>query len=191
MSISTSGVFRIGAASSVMAAGLAGGAPIYSFRWGVPTTPNLKVALRRIRISAGDTSAAFTAGTFTFQLIIARSFTASDSSGTGIAPVNNDGKLNTLYAKSQIADLRIASTAALTAGTRTLDAQALSSLTTSDQATAGNSILAPIDMFTGYAAGEQPIILASNEGFVIAATVPATGTWSFSVETNWEEAVGF
>jgi hypothetical protein len=31
----------------------------------------------------------------------------------------------------------------------------------------------------------------TNEGFVIRATVPATGLWSFAVTTEWDEVVVF
>ena len=36
--------------------------------------------------------------------------------------------------------------------------------------------------------GEWPMILApTGEGFVIQATVPATGTWSFGCGIDWDE----
>ncbi len=183
----TSGIYNISAPSGVMAAGLGSAAPIYSFRW---TSPSLQCSIRRVRISAGDTSTAFAAGTFIFNMFVARKFTASDTGGTAIVPVGNDGKLRTAYPTSQIGDLRISSTATLTAGTRTLDAQAIGSLVSSDPATAGNDILAPIALFTPWTT-EERLLLMQNEGFVIQATVPATGTWSFAIETAWEEGTGF
>jgi hypothetical protein len=35
--------------------------------------------------------------------------------------------------------------------------------------------------------GEHPLVLAQNEGFVIQATVPATGVWFFAVKVDWVE----
>ena len=40
-------------------------------------------------------------------------------------------------------------------------------------------------------ASDHPFILAQNEGFNIAATVPATGTWRFSVQVEWEELASY
>jgi hypothetical protein len=35
--------------------------------------------------------------------------------------------------------------------------------------------------------GEMPLLLAQNEGFLLRATVPQTGTWSFSIAAEWDE----
>ena len=34
---------------------------------------------------------------------------------------------------------------------------------------------------------EYPLLFEQNEGFVIRATVPATGTWQFSINVEWAE----
>jgi hypothetical protein len=39
--------------------------------------------------------------------------------------------------------------------------------------------------------GEQPLQLANNEGFVVQATVPATGTWTFSVQVCRDEVSAY
>jgi hypothetical protein len=39
--------------------------------------------------------------------------------------------------------------------------------------------------------GEHPLILAQNEGIVIQATVPATGTWQFGVKIDWTEITAY
>src|SRR5438874_1554269 len=105
----TSGIYSIGSTSGTIGAGLAGGSNIYSFRW---TSALLQCAVRRIMISAGDTSTAFTAGVFTFNAYVARAFTAVDSGGTSVLPAGNDGKLRTAFAPSALGDLRISNTAA-------------------------------------------------------------------------------
>ena len=176
------GIYSLGAASGTMAAGLGAAAPIYSLRYG---SANLAL-VKKVILSVGDTATAFTAGIFTFQLFVARSFTASDTGGTSILPTANTAKLRTSMATTGMTDIRISSTATLTAGTRTLDGQALASVTSSDPATAGQSPLAPWPIFEARV-GEYPLVLAQNEGFEIQATVPATGTWTFSVTTMWEE----
>ncbi len=181
------GIYSLAGASGIMAAGLGAAAPIYSFRWGNAT--NLAL-IKKIIFSAGDTATAFTAGTFLFNMFVARSFSASDTGGTSILPTGNSNKLRTSMGTTLLTDVRISSTATLTAGTRTLDGQPLSNLVSSDPATAGDDIIAPYPLFLANA-GDYPLVLAQNEGFVIQATVPATGTWTFGVTTVWEEVAAY
>lgn len=182
------GIYSVGATSGIMAAGLTAAAPVYSFRWGNGT--NLAV-LKKISVSAGNTSTAFAAGVVTFHAHIARGFTASDTGGTSILPSGNNNKLRTAMGTTLLTDLRISSTAALTPGTRTIDTQACGAVTSSIIATAGTPLLfLPADLFVAKA-GDYPCVLAQNEGFVIQATVPGTGTWTFSVTTVWEELAAY
>ena len=188
------GMYSIGATSGTMAAGLAGGSPIFSFR--NPTGSTAIVLVKRILLSAVGGSTGFTAGTGLISLFAARSFTASDTGGTDITPAAaaNTGKLRTSMATTQTVgtgDIRISSTATLTAGTRTLDAQALASIATVCSATA-NTVMIPQATELWYQrAGEYPIVLAASEGFVIQATVTATGTWAFSVSVHWQELASY
>lgn len=181
------GSYSMALSSGTMAAGLGAASPIVSFRYG---GANL-VIVRKVIFSAGDTSTAFTAGVFTFNMFAARSFSASDTGGTAATLTGNNGKLRTSYGTTAISDFRCSSTATLTAGTRTLDSTALSSTSVSDPATAGNTIINAGTILFSSNAGEQPLILANNEGFVIQATVPATGTWTFSVQVYWDEVTAF
>jgi hypothetical protein len=183
------GIYSLGAASGTMAAGLAAAAPIYSFRWG--NASNLAV-IKRVVISAGNTATAFTAGIVTFNLFIARSLSASDTGGTSILPSGNQNKCRTSMGTTLLTDCRISSTAALGVGTRTLDTNPAGSVTVSEPATAGTTIIGPKDgdLFRAQA-GDYPLVLAQNEGLVIQATVPATGTWTFSVTCQWEELAAY
>jgi hypothetical protein len=38
---------------------------------------------------------------------------------------------------------------------------------------------------------EHPVLLAQNEGFVVRATVPATGTWQFGITVAWAEVTAY
>jgi hypothetical protein len=178
------GSYSMGLDSGVMAAGLAGGSPVISFRYG---GSNLAI-VRKVTISAGGTATAFTAGVATFDLFAARAFTASDTGGTAATLTTNNGKLRTSFATTAISDFRISSTAALAAGTRTLDATQLASVSSSVPATAGTPILVPTSILD-QRTSEQPLTLATNEGFVMQATVPATGTWTLSVTVSWDEVL--
>lgn len=183
----TGGYFQMGLSSNTMAAGLTSASPVFSFRY----TGSLVCCVRRVRVSLGDL-VGFTAGFLNFNMFVARAFTASDSSGTAATLTGNNGKLRTSFSNATgVGDFRISSTAALSAGTRTLDAQqcaqlALSAITTAGQPMTNN---AP-DLFYKQP-GEYPLGLANNEGFVIQATVPATGTWQIGVDVSWDELASF
>jgi hypothetical protein len=105
----------------------------------------------------------------------------------------NNGKKRSTMASSGVGAIRIAATAALSAGTKTLDAQGIATVGGSTQGSsiAGDKLVAPgIDLFR-YDGCNQPPVLGANEGLVIRATVPAAGTWSFGVTIEWSELTAF
>jgi hypothetical protein len=170
--------------TGTMGAGLASAAPIYSFRY---TGANFAV-IKRVTMSAGNAGTGFAAGVATFNLFAARAFTASDSGGTAGTLTGNNGKLRTSFVTTGVGDIRIASTGTLTAGTRTLDTDPLGGVTVGVPVTANATLVAAgTTLIDPKNAGDYPLVLATNEGFVIQATVPATGTWSGSVFVEWDE----
>jgi len=183
------GIYSQAGVSGTMAAGLGANAPIFSFRNG--NASNL-IIVKRVLFSAGNTSTNFTtAGICTFNLFRCTSFSASDTGGTQILP-GSGGKLRTSMGSSLLtvgnnSDIRISSTATLTAGTRTKDTQQLASIVTSIVTTAGSVIVQPATALFDARVGEHPLVLVQNEGFVIEATVPGVGTWTFTVKVDWEE----
>jgi hypothetical protein len=55
-------------------------------------------------------------------------------------------------------------------------------------ATAGETLGNPATpIWQRNTADEYPVLYEQNEGFVIRATVPATGTWTFEVQVEWAE----
>ena len=176
------GSYKKAMVSGTMAAALAANSPVFSFRTGAT---NPWYLIRRVVFSMGDL-AAFTAGFVTINMFVARSFSASDTGGTAGTLTGNNGKMRTTFATTGIADFRIASTATLTAGTRTKDADPFATIATSVPATAGQAII-PMTNLYSCLQGERPLELAASEGFVIEATVPATGTWQFGVSVEWDE----
>jgi hypothetical protein len=179
------GIYSIAGVSGTMAAALAAASPIFSFRW---TTTNVAV-IKRVSISAGGITA-FTAGSFLLNLFAARSFSASDTGGTAATLTGNNQKLRTSMGTLTVGDIRWSATATLTAGTRTKDANPLASAVGSTTATAGTFLIPPTDLILAKA-GDYPLVLAQNEGFVIEATVPATGTWQFAATVQWEELAAY
>jgi len=180
------GSYCMGANTGTMAAGLGAGSPIFSFRYGGAAL----AIVRRVSSEADDVSTALTAGAGKFDLIAARAFTASDTGGTAGTLTGNNGKMRTSFATTGVSDFRISSTATLTAGTRTLDTQPLASVEFPVSTTADGGLLPTTDLVRTNV-GESPLVLATNEGFVIQATVPGTGTWSASVRVCWDEVSAF
>lgn len=179
--VGTLGAYQKAMASGTIGAGLAGASPVYSFRYG----GSKLCIVRKVLISAGDL-VGFTAGFALFNMFAARAFSASDTGGTAATLTGNNGKLRTSMGTTEVADIRIANTGALSAGTRTKDDDPMATLSASVITTAGLPLFEKAELYRAHA-GEWPLILAQNEGFVIEATVPATGTWKLGIDTAWEE----
>jgi len=179
------GIYQHAMLSGVMAAGLAANSSIYQFRYG-----SANIALvKEIRFAAVNDGTAFaaTSTTCSFQLQFARSFTAaSGTGGTAGTLTGNNAKLRTSMATTGVSNIFISATGAITAGTWTLDTDALVTLVGTGQGS-GTNIIAPTSMFNPETESEHPIVLAQNEGLNIRASVAATGTWRFGVSIKWAE----
>ena len=176
------GMFQHCGKSGAMVAGLAAAAPIYAFHW----PASLLALVRRVRVSAWTNGTAFTAGLATFDLYAARAFTAQYGGGNVANLTGDAAQLRSTMGASK-AEIMYAATVALTPGTRTLDPDPLHSLTVAAPATANAPFsAAPLTLFEKLQ-GEHPLLLVANEGFVIRASVPAAGIWSFAVTTEWDE----
>jgi hypothetical protein len=183
----TGGSYQDCAKSGAMAAGVAANAPIYSFQW----PSSLLALIKRVHVTAATLGTGFAPGMATFDMYVARSFTAADGGGNQSNLAGGSGRLrSTMPASSAI--IMCATTAALIPGTRTLDADPL------DSRSAGAPTAVDTPFFGGFGVtvfeklqGEHPLLLVQNEGFVIQANVPATGVWQFAVTTEWDEVVLF
>lgn len=173
--------------SGTMAAGLAANSPVFSFTYGGTRL----AVVRAVTISATDITTGFAATNATFNIFAARSFTAADTGGTAGTLTGNNGKMRTSFATTGVTNIMIATTGTLTAGTRTLDTDPLAALTGGPTATAGTPMITAGTAIYLPTPNEYPLVLAANEGFVIQATVPATGTWVLSVTVTWDEYTQF
>lgn len=194
------GIFHLGANNGTtgMTAGLGAASPIFSFCY---RTTNV-VLVKRVLFEMGSLTG-FAAGSAQFNMFAARSFTAPDSGGTNLVPVSADNrnKLRTsMFGGSGSSNftttpanygVNISTTAALTVGTRTLDTNALGSISVSVPTTANFQIVPPKTTLFDQRVAEYPLVCAQNEGFVIQATVPITGTWVFSVQITWLELASY
>jgi len=190
------GFYRASATSGTMAVSLGANAEIFQFRW--PDATRFAV-VTRVGISAGSNVAAAAAALLAFKCTIARSWTVAGSGGTRLTLTGNNQKLRTSMGTSLVNDAGISTTAALTAGTKTLDAQDVGAVSfgvgTGAITVSPSLVICPrYELLNVDASTDHPIILAQNEGFVIRTGVnafPAGMTWSFSVDVSWAEVAAF
>ena len=91
-----------------------------------------------------------------------------------------------------LGELRSSSTAALGAGTKTLDALSIGQVSLTFGTTASVRYLpTPTPLFDKQETDGYPLVLVANEGLIIRATVPATGTWQWGVTIGWSEVASF
>jgi hypothetical protein len=185
MNVGSFGSFIAASFSGTQAAGLAATSPIFSFR--SATTGGPLILVRRVAFEMSVSTTGFAAGTALINMFVARTFTGSDTGGTALTMTTNNAKLRTAFGTSAVQDIRIASTTTLTAGTRTLDAAPMASAFVGVSTTATQILIPNRNLIGAQHGGEWPLVLAANEGFVLQATVPATGTWVFTCQVVWDE----
>lgn len=190
MDLGTRGAYSFGIVSGVMAAGLAANAEIFQMRW---TSATLIQLIRSVRLTVARGGTAFTAGPMEFNMAFARGWSADGGGGTPIVfSTANTNKKRTDFPLSALSDTgtRFSATAALTAGTKTIDTNRLASVSgfvSSATTAVPESIVLPDYLWIRDTADEYPLLMEQNEGFIIRATVPATGTWQYSVGVEWAE----
>lgn len=183
------GAYRKSLLSGTMAAGLAANAEVFQFRWSDATR---LCAVQSVTLDGLSGSAtAFAAGFGKVDLVPARAWTADGSGGTAGTITGNNGKLRTSFGTTLLGAVRISSTAALTAGTKTLDTDPIGQISLSFGTAVSVQYAGPTVLFGYDVSGMHPLVLAQNEGFVIRATVPATGTWQFGVTVHWTEVTAY
>jgi len=180
------GLYSLGATSGSIAATLAANSPVFSFRWGDTTRlciPDF------ISVAVTVNAAITTSVSMPIELVIARAFTASDTAGTAITLSTNNAKYRTSFQTSLVTSARISSTATLTAGTRTLDAQAFAVVPCVTGTTVGVAL--PFSSLNVLYTRSQlfPIVLTQDEGFIIRnqSAGPADGSFQVHVQMRWFE----
>lgn len=189
------GQYSYGGISGVIPAALAANSEIFQFRW---TDATRLCSILEVVISACVSTTFFAAGVpVQIDLVKATGWSAAGTGGTRLTPAALL-KLRTSMGSTLVAasDIAIATTAALGAGTKTLETLALRTLVAPGPITASlNGLIIPpgTSMFRGEISdGQHPLVLAQNEGFVIrSVAVPATGTWTVSISVTWAELTAF
>lgn len=189
------GYYGIGMVSGTIAAAIAANSEVFQFRW---TDTTRFAVIYRLVCSAGMNVAATAAGLFALRAAIARSWSADGTGGTAATTTGNNQKLRTSMGTSLVGTVRMATTAALGAGTKTLDVQDFGAMATGIGTGAiTTSVNLPIfnqqNLLNVDSTNDHPIVLAQNEGFVIrvGAAGPATMTWHLAVACQWAEVSAF
>lgn len=180
--------YRLGLKSgSTGLTGLAAAAPVFALR---NTSTSSNILVTRFDWMLCVTTVASAAGLLDSQLTIARAFTAMDTGGVAVTLSGNDQKKRTSYATT-IASMRVAQTAALTAGTRTLDDNPVAV----DAAWLATSTLGPVGggqyeaQLNEDGGDEEGILLAANEGLILAliAAMPTSAVAQLYLDIDWKE----
>lgn len=205
------GHYRAILTTGTIAAGMAANGELVQMRWIDATRFCIIYEIEILEFR--NITTAFAAGPYQFNVIRSTAWSA-DGSGGGAVSVA-DPQLQTRAAAMGASlfstGFRLATTAALGAGTKTFDTVPMGACfgnTGSTPAIAQMYIPGGGSPVTGYggrgiellkpdiASGEHPIVLTSNggstsEGLSIRATVPATGTWIASFLIKWAEVTAF
>lgn len=185
------GAYQVGVITGTMAAGIAGDSEVLQFTWMDSTRLALITKVSLMSFSVFTT--AFTAGIGHFSLQAKRSITAVGSGGAAPTLTTNNAKLRTDMGTTLISgssgDLRVATTAALTAATGTLDAAFLGRISIPLEATTVNysRISSENALFDYRDNNYHPFICESGEGLAVLVTMPATGTWYAGFKICWQE----
>jgi hypothetical protein len=185
------GHYNWGGFSGILPAALSANSEIWQFRWADST----RIAIiMGIKISACVTTTFFAAGVpVQIDLIKSTAWTVAGTGGTAITPAATL-KSRTSMGSALLAagDMRIATTAALGAGTKTLEANSIRALLAPGPITGSlnGQIIAPGTFIYNPdpESGEHPLVLVQNEGLSIrSVAVPATGTWQVAIDIKWAE----
>jgi len=191
------GHYSWGGFSGVMAVSLGAATELFQFRW----TSGVAIAvIKRVRISVAVSTTLFAASTpMNIDMVKSGTWSAQGTGGTGITPAATLKRRGANMGSTALGagDMRIATTAGLGAGTKTLEANALAAISAGLQIT-GSTNLTVIPAATALfdaeeGSGHHPLVLGQNEGFSIINRIalPATGTWGFSVNVDWMENTGY
>lgn len=188
--VGSNGAYGLSASTgaiTTVAAGTATAGHIFSCRWSHATKVAYVTALRVKWMTIAGFTAAQEVG---LQAFVARGFTVAQTGGTAVTLTGNSMKKDSTHGTTTFADIRVATTGALTAGTHTLDAQPVAEGGFSELA-AGAAV--PKGFFElslpGMNPQRYPLILRQDTGIIVRNTIlmGAGGTARVSVQMEWLE----
>lgn len=163
---------------------IAGGGAIFSMRW---ANAQFNMLLQRLKVTAAIGTVFTTAQELALDAVRVINFSTQDTGGTALDPLLKSAGKDTTMGVSQLAALRIATTAALTPGTGTAETTTFAGDSFPITNTLG--LAASIDLFDMRPGEQTPQIFRSNEGFRIrlVPTMGAAGVVVFTVNMEWGE----
>jgi hypothetical protein len=186
----TLGQYRVAVTVPLVVTQAANGS-LVSFRWGDATR---FCVIQQVSLQCLQTAAATATIMPSFEVFVARSFTASDSVGTAVTLTGNNMKDRTSMGTTLVTDIRYSAVAAgCTVGTRTLDAQPILQMPTNQTITTPNAIVYAASRQLD-AGAEHPVVLAQNEGLIVrgpSIVFGAAGTANLLVDISWAEVTAF
>ena len=193
----TLGHYQFSGQTGAIGAGAGANSELLQMRWVDATRLCI---IKKVLITGMRATTAFAAGAIDLKLNRATGWSGDGTGGTAVTVTGQELRLRTSMGLTLFSTgFRIATTAALGAGTKTVTSQEVGTITTHSSAGPGaatpiiGSIYLPTyDLFEHDASdGEHPIVLVQNEGIVIRATVPATGVWNLGMTVKWAEVTAF
>lgn len=199
------GHYRAVLTTGTIAAGMAANGELVQMRWVDATRFCLIYDVELLEFR--NITTAFAAGPWSFNVTRATAWSADGTGGGAVSVADPQLQLRAAAMGASLfsTGFRLATTAALGAGTKTLDTLPMG-------ACFGNvgSTPAIAQMYvpagspvTGYGgdgvkmikpdvgSGEHPIVLAQNEGIAVRGNVPGTGTWIATFLVKWAEVAAF
>lgn len=200
LAVGAGGAYRLSMTSGTIAASLAANSELFQFRY--VTAASRVCLVYGISVSAAAIVAPAVGTTVVnmqLRATLARAWTVAGSGGTRATMSGNNQKLRTSHATSEVNDIGMATTAALTVGTKTLDAQDLGSVTSGTYFDLAASdvdltLVKPVNLLGEFVGSMGwPAVLANQEGFVVRSglVMPATLTWNMTCSVLWSEVDGF
>ena len=169
-----------GAVSGALA-GVAANGPLFSLR---NTGANL-LMVRRVQVGFVTTAAFTAAQGLVYQMLKANGFTVSDTGGTALYVAGQNKHRLGFTNITAAPDIRISTTAALGAGTRTLETV---SMGIAGGTSNGLGTSMPMTALLSHDTGDHPVILAQNEGLVITNVIAMGAAGVIQLHVNIELA---
>jgi hypothetical protein len=187
------GHYAVSVYSGTIAASLTANSVLFSMRWADATKV---MVLKRLFAWMALTGAPGAATGFPLEAIRATSFTASFSANnTNTTPATSSQKMRTSNMAGSVFStagaIQICTTAGMTGMTYTLDTAGFASNTL--QGTAATGAGGSLPLYDENEFGQHPLVLSTNEGFVIRNPIayPGTTTVQLGVVAWWLETAAY
>jgi hypothetical protein len=173
--------------------GVGANGAIFSYQW---TDATLFSILHRVSLVYYITTAYTTAQMNDFELVFASSFTAPDTGGAAVVP--SPKRRAGMAPNSAVGDIRMATTAALAAGTRTLDSTGYKGVADGPPNVAIPTATLGVTrqemlLYDHKEFGQHPKIFNRSEGFIVRmiTAMGAVGVIKAMINAEWAEARQF